>query len=107
MCYPTGRPLLDKYNQKLVLCVKLKLWTAQCSSLCKNPPILRYSELIFYETGECESQCENCTAERTDPELWKQRLMAINDIRSHVISLEQEHKQHRKITHRLTRHGSK
>lgn len=68
---------------------------------------LVYLEKLDELQNECESQCENCTAERTDPELWKRRLMAINDIRSHVISLEQEHKQHRKITHRLTRHGSK
>ncbi|KAK2573278.1 Ras GTPase-activating protein 3 [Acropora cervicornis] len=68
---------------------------------------LVYLEKLDELQSECESQCENCTAERTDPELWKHRLMAINDIRSHVISLEQEHKQHRKITHRLTRHGSK
>ncbi|XP_067037684.1 ras GTPase-activating protein 3-like isoform X1 [Acropora muricata] len=68
---------------------------------------LVYLEKLDELQSECESQCENCTVERTDPELWKQRLMAINDIRSHVISLEQEHKQHRKITHRLTRHGSK
>ena len=39
--------------------------------------------------------------------MWQQRLTTINNIQSHVISLEQEHKQHRKITHRLTRHGSK
>lgn len=56
---------------------------------------------------ECENQCENCMSEATDRDMWKQRLMTINDVRSHVISLEQEHKQHRKITHRLTRHGSK
>ncbi|XP_073255503.1 ras GTPase-activating protein 3-like [Porites lutea] len=56
---------------------------------------------------ECESQCEKCTVQGTLQEMWQQRLTTINNIQSHVISLEQEHKQHRKITHRLTRHGSK
>ncbi|CAH3105439.1 unnamed protein product [Porites lobata] len=56
---------------------------------------------------DCESQCEKCTVQGTLQEMWQQRLTTINNIQSHVISLEQEHKQHRKITHRLTRHGSK
>jgi len=66
-----------------------------------------FKTLFLYTSAECESQCENCTVEGTTPEMWKQKLATINDIRSHIISLEQEHKQHRKITHRLTRHGSK
>lgn len=69
--------------------------------------VLVVNATFFNTVVECENQCENCTAEGTNPEMWQQKLMTINDIRSHIISLEQEHKQHRKITHRLTRHGSK
>ncbi|XP_068685469.1 ras GTPase-activating protein 3-like [Montipora capricornis] len=68
---------------------------------------LLYLDKLDELQSECESQCESFAAEGTDPKLWQQRLRTINDIRSHVISLEQEHKQHRKITNRLTRHGSK
>lgn len=58
-------------------------------------------------TDECESQIEKCLSH--DPELavWQEKLETINLIRAHVISLEQEHKQYRKTSHRLTRHGSK
>ena len=83
------------------------------TSFCVPQKIIRIcyivfiSETIFSLPVECESQSENCTVEGTTQEMWKQKLETINDIRSHIISLEQEHKQHRKITHRLTRHGSK
>ena len=66
-----------------------------------------YIYLFFFFSADCESQCEKCTVQGTLQEMWQQRLTTINNIQSHVISLEQEHKQHRKITHRLTRHGSK
>ncbi|KXJ20396.1 Ras GTPase-activating protein 3 [Exaiptasia diaphana] len=54
---------------------------------------------------EWESSYES--SDDDDRHYCKAKLESINTIRSHIISLEQEHKQYRKITNRLTRHGSK
>ncbi|EDO43446.1 predicted protein [Nematostella vectensis] len=65
---------------------------------------------------ESELMCESLAEDNSDApdedqdccvESRRERLRTINTIRSHVISLEQEHKQYRKLSHRLTRHGSK
>ena len=59
-------------------------------------------------SGECECKLESLSEEEDvcTKEL-EERLQNITKLRKHVISLEQEHKQYRKITNRLTRHGSK